>query len=72
VHFIYKASRWISFKFDSGLQGMLSVPVNKTSNSNLNFEATSVLNMQGQSHRLWGFFFDVKEEKKYQSICTPV
>jgi hypothetical protein len=31
---------------------MLSVPVNKTSNSNLNFEATSVLNMQGQSHRL--------------------
>lgn len=76
VHITYSASRWISIKFDSG---MLSVPFNKTSNSNLYFEATSVLNMQGQSHRLLVnidvcsiFFCDIKEEKKYQSMCTPV
>jgi hypothetical protein len=72
VHFTYKASRWISIKFDTGRQGMLSVPVNKTSNSNLNFEATSVLNMQGQSHRLLDFFFFATSNKRKNiNQCVP-
>ena len=59
---------------------MLSALVNKTSNSN--FEATSVLNMERQSHRLlvlffffffFFFFLSLRRQRGEKiSMCTPV
>ena len=55
VHFTYKIPWWISIKFDNeGLEEMLSVSVNITSNLKLHSEATSARKKQGQVAQISG------------------